>query len=143
MIAKSLIGLLAGLAMMGLSTGAHAGSDLDAAIEAGAKRLSADEIAERLTGKTVTFVFATTGHKYLIYYGEDNQTMGKKVGGDTTMTGFYAVTDRDQVCLGWEGRDLPRLRCVDVLLIDGVMHKFKADGSLSGRITEVADGNTT
>jgi hypothetical protein len=91
----------------------------------------------------VTFVFATTGHKYLIYYGEDNQTMGKKVGGDTTMTGFYAVTDRDQVCLGWEGRDLPRLRCVDVLLIDGVMHKFKADGSLSGRITEVADGNTT
>jgi hypothetical protein len=40
----------------------------------------------------VTFVFATTGHKYLIYYGEDNQTMGKKVGGDTTMTGFYAVT---------------------------------------------------
>jgi hypothetical protein len=51
MIAKSLIGLLAGLAMMGLSTGAHAGSDLDAAIEAGAKRLSADEIAERLTGQ--------------------------------------------------------------------------------------------
>lgn len=143
MIRKSLIGVLAGLAMTGLSTGAHAGSELEAAIEAGAERLTADEIAERLTGKTVTFVSATTGDEYLVYYGEDNETAGKKVGADTTNTGFHAVTDRDQICLGWEGRDLPRLRCMDVLLIDGILHKFKADGTLSGRITELADGNTT
>lgn len=143
MTARILIGLLAGLAMTGLATGAHAGSDLDAAIKAGAKRLSAEEIAEQLTGKTVTFVFAGNGAKFLVYYGDDNQVAGKKVGGDTTSTGFYAVTDRDQICLGWKGRDLPRLRCIDVLLIDGVMHKFKADGSLEGRITEVADGDMT
>ena len=51
------------------------------------------------------------------------------------------MTDRDQVCLGWEGRDLPKLRCMDVVEIDGVLHKYKTDGSLSGRIIDFADGN--
>jgi len=84
-----------------------------------------------------------TGDKFLIYYGNNNETIGRKVGGDSTFTGFHAVTDRDQVCLGWEGRDLPNLRCMEVLLIDGVLHKFQADGALSGRIIEFAAGNTT
>ena len=142
MTAKTLIGLVAGLAMLGLASGAHAASDLDEALEAGAKRLTSDEIAERLKGKTVTFVSAKSGAKYLVYYGPNNEAMSRKVGGESTNTGFHAMTDRDQVCLGWEGRDLPRLRCMDVLLIDGVMHKYKADGSLSGRIVETAEGNT-
>ena len=143
MMTKTLIGLLAGAAIVALASTAHAGTDLDKALAAGAKRLTAGEIADRLTGKTVTFVSAKTGDTFLVYYGNGNETALRKVGADGTWTGYHAVTDRDQICLGWEGRDLPRLRCMDVLLIDGVLHKFKADGSLTGRITELADGNTT
>jgi hypothetical protein len=143
MTARILIALLAGLAMAGLSTSAHAGSDFDAAIKAGAERLSAEEIAKRLTGKTVTFVFAANDARFLVYYGENNEVAGKPVGGETIMTGFQAVTDRDQICLGWEGRELPRLRCMDVVLIDGVMHKFDAAGSLMGRVIDIAEGNMT
>ena len=143
MIAKRLIGLMSGAALATLASAAHAGSELEEALAAGAERLTSEQIAERLTGKTVTFVSAKSGDRFLVYYGNDNETAGRKVGSDKTGTGFHAVTDRDQVCLGWEGRDLPRLRCMDVLLIDGVMHKYKADGSLSGRIIELADGNTT
>ena len=143
MTSKTLIGTVAGITMLGLATGAQAGTDIEEALEAGATRLTSDEIAERLTGRTVTFVSAKTGDKYLVYYGADNSTAGRKVGAEKTNIGFHAVNDRDQVCLGWEGRDLPRIRCVDVLLIDGKMHKFKADGSRSGHISETAEGNTT
>jgi hypothetical protein len=141
MASKYVLGFMLGLALISLTSGAYAGSDLDDAIKAGAKRLMADEIAERLTGKTVTFVSAKTGDKFLVFYGEANDAASKKVGGEGTNVGFYAVTDRDQVCLGWEGRDLPKLRCMDVVEIDGVLHKYKADGSLSGRIIDFADGN--
>ena len=34
-----------------------------------------------------------------------------------------------------------RLRCVNVVLIGGVMHKFELDGSLRGRIIEEVNGN--
>ena len=143
MTGKTLMGLVAGITMLGLASGAQADSDIQKALEAGATALTSDEIAERLTGKTVTFISAKTGDNFLVYYGENNSTAGRKVGSDKTKVGFHAVNDRDQICLGWEGRDLPRLRCMDVLLIDGKMHKFKADGSLSGHISETADGNTT
>jgi hypothetical protein len=143
MTGKTLIALVTWIAMLGLSTGAQAGADIEKALKAGATRLTSDEIAERFTGKTVTFVSAKTGDKYLVFYGENNEAAVRKVGGDKTKVGFHAVNDRDQICLGWEGSDLPRLRCMDVLLIDGKMHKFKADGSLSGYISDIADGNAT
>lgn len=143
MTEKTLIGLAAGFLLLGGAPGALAGSEIEDALEAGAIRLSAEEIATRLTGKTVTFVSAKSGDRYLVYYGADNETAGRKVGAEAVLTGFHAVTDRDQICLGWQGPDLPRLRCLDVLLIDGTMHKFKADGSLSGHISEIADGDTT
>lgn len=143
MTKKILTGIIAGLFLLGGTQGALAGSEIEDALEAGAIRLSAEEIAERLTGKTVTFVSAKSGDSFLVYYGADNQTVGRKVGAEAVLTGFHALTDRDQICLGWQGRDLPRLRCMDVLLIDGKMHKFKADGSLSGHVSESADGNTT
>lgn len=53
------------------------------------------------------------------------------------------MNDRDRMCLGWEGRDLPRVRCIDIVEIDSVVHKFSADGSLSGHIEAFSDGNTT
>lgn len=142
MISRTTIGLLAMLGFPTLSVAATgAGSELDQALAAGARMLTADEISQRLTDKTVTFVNAADDNRFLIYYGRDNRTEGTKIGGGWSASGFHAITDGDQVCLGWSGSDLPRLRCMRVLLIDGAMHKFKADGSLSGRITAVADGN--
>ena len=143
MTGKTIMGLVAGITLLGLAAGAQANSDIQKALDAGATPLTSDEIAERLTGKTVTFISAKSGDQFLVYYGENNTTAGRKVGSDKTNVGFHAVNDRNQICLGWEGRDLPRLRCMDVLLIDGKMHKFKADGSLTGYISETADGNTT
>lgn len=143
MTTRAMTCLMAGLAMVGLMGVAHAGSELEDALAAGGQRLTADELFDRLSGKTVTFVSAGTGDEFLVFYGADNEGASRKVGSDAVSHGFQAITDRDQVCLGWDGRDLPRLRCMDVLLIDGVMHKFKADGSLSGRIIAITDGNTT
>jgi len=143
MTVSRLMGLGMGLAIAGLAMAAQAGSDLEDALAAGAERLTSDDIVDRFIGKTAIFVADQTGDRYLVYYGENNELAGGKAGGDTSNVGFQAVNDRDQMCLGWDGRDLPRLRCLDVVLIDGVVHKFKADGSLSGRIVEFRDGNTT
>lgn len=141
MIRIHCIGLVSALAFAGLTSAAQAGSDLEDALANGGKKLTGPELADRLKGKTVTFVSSKTDDKYLVFYGEMNEAASRKVGGSGTNSGFHAITDRDQVCLGWEGRDLPNLRCMDVVLIDGVMHKYQADGSLSGYISEVADGN--
>jgi hypothetical protein len=140
MTPKILTGSLAGLILAGVAGTAQAGSDLEKALANGATRLSSDEISERFKGKTVTFVSDKTGAKYLVYYGPGNELAGGKMGGDTSNTGFQAVNDRDQMCLGWEGRDLPRMRCMDVVLIDGVVHKFRADGNLSGQIVAFETG---
>ena len=141
MFSRQFTGLLAGIAIASLATAAQAETDLEKALADGAKPLTSDELAEGLTGKTVTFVSAEGGAPSFIYYGADNEIAGAK--GDARRAGFYAGNERGQVCLGWEGRDLPRLRCLDVLLIDGKMHKFGSDGALQGHISETADGNTT
>ena len=140
---KTICVLAAGLIAATYASSALAGSEFEKALADGAQKLTSDQLQERLTGKTVTFVAAGSGDQFLVYYGENNDSASRKVGGDKSATGFHAFTDRDQICIGWEGRDLPRLRCVDVLLIDGTMYKFKVDGSLSGHITELVDGDTT
>ena len=106
----------------------------------GAVQLTADEIAERFAGKTVTFESAKSGKKFLVYYSEANEAAGKMLGGDWSDTGFYGIADNDTVCLSWINRDKPRLRCMHVLVVDGVVQKFKADGSLSGSILKFEDG---
>jgi len=143
MTGQRLTALLVGLALGGLMSNAYAGSDLEEALAGGAERLTAGEIAGLLTGKTATFVTAEGDKRFLVYYGEGNEAAGSMVGGGWSDSGFHAVTDRNQVCLGWQSSDLPRLRCMDVLMIDGVPHKFNADGSLSGRIVEIVEGNQT
>ena len=142
MTGKMLTGLVAGITMLGFAAGAQAVSDLEKAVNEGATRLTSDEIAERFTGKTVTFVSDKTGDKFHLYYGTHNDVAGGKIGGDQSNEGFHAVNDRNQMCLGWKGSDLPRVRCLDVLLIDGVVHQFGPDGRLSGKIIEFADGTT-
>lgn len=71
---------------------------------------------------------------------KDNDLAGKLVGGNWSDTGFYGIADNNTVCLSWNGSDKPRLRCMDVFLVDGVLKKFTADGSLSGTIVKYEDG---
>jgi len=131
--ALTMTGMLAAVAAAPPSAAAGT-TDLQAALDAGAKRLTADQIAERLVGKTVTFVSASGDKKFLIHYGEDNDVAGKMIGGNWSDTGYYAVADDDSVCLSWKGSDKGRLRCMAVLVVDGVVKKYKADGSVMGRI---------
>ncbi len=127
----------------GFATAAAADSDMSSALAEGAKRMTAGEIVDRLAGKTVTFENANTGSRVLVYYDEANGTVLKPVGAADSMKGFYAVDLADHVCVGvWSDKPM-RVRCVNVLLIDDVMHKFELDGSLRGRIVEEVDGDVT
>lgn len=111
----------------------------DKAIEAGATQLGSDEIAERFSGKTVTF--ARPDEKvFLVHYGPDNAVSGSMVGGDWSDTGYWAVTNADSICLSWSQSDKGRLRCFDVLLVDGVAKKFNPDGTLAGDLEKFEDG---
>lgn len=131
---------IAAVAATGLRPAAAGSTDLEAALEAGADRLNADEIAERFVGKTATFVSALGDKKFLVHYGKDNNITGKLVGGDWSDTGYYAVANDDSICLSWDGSDEGRLRCMAVLVVDGVVEKYKADGSLMGRIVAFESG---
>lgn len=136
--------ILAGaLLAAGLATPALAGTAMEKALAAGAERLTADQIAARLAGKTVTFEPAASDARFLVYYGEANEMRIRKVGTDKVIEGFYAVSDADRVCFGTKGDGPIRLHCVNVLVIDDQLHKFELDGSLRGRVVEEADGNTT
>jgi hypothetical protein len=117
-------------------------TDYSAAIEAGGQTLSADQIVEFFVGKTGHFHDGDSEGQMLISYGDDNVLAAKEVGGDGTRVGLFAVTDRGNICIGWENRDLPRLRCMDVLLVDGVVHKYNSDGSLSGSYPEFEEGKS-
>ncbi len=139
-IKMPLLASLAVVVMAASSVGATAGSDREDALAKGAKQLTANEIIDRFAGKTVTFASASGGKRFLIYYGQGNDAVGKKIGGGWSDSGFYAVADNDTICLSWANRDKPRLRCMHVLLVDGVVQKFKADGSLSGSIEKFEEG---
>lgn len=127
----------------GLATAAVAGSDMDQALANGAKKLTGDEIIERLADKTVTFENVTTGQTVLVYYDGGHNYLVKRPGSDDVAEGFYAVSVADHICLGANAEGPMKLRCVNVLLIDGVLHKFELDGGLRGRIVEEVDGNVT
>lgn len=129
------------LATVGLplaSAGAETGRS--AALNAGAEQLSAEQIVATFVGKTGHYQDGDSDSQMLISYGDDNVLVAKEVGGDGMRTGLFAVTDRGNICIGWENRDLPRLRCMDVLLVDGVVHKYNSDGSLSGSFPEFEEG---
>lgn len=121
---------------------ALAETDLEKALANGAERMTAEMVASRLADKTVTFENANTGARALVYYDGVNATR-IKIEGKDILEGFYAFDLADHVCVGVWGDQPMRLRCVDVLLIDGLMHKFELDGSLRGRVIEEVDGNLT
>lgn len=127
--------------LLGVASTSVAGTDMENALAGGAKQMTAEEIAERLAGKTVTFQPNGSEDKWLFYYDGMNGTLSKKVGAGTTSEGFYAVSLANHVCLGPKGGAPIKLRCVNVVLIDGKMHKFELDGRLRGTVIEEADGN--
>lgn len=111
----------------------------DKAIEAGATQLGSDEIAERFTAKTITFVLPDE-KVFLVHYGTDNTVSGSMVGGNWSDTGYWAVTNADSICLSWKQSDKGRLRCFDVLVVNGVAKKFNPDGTLAGDLEKFEDG---
>jgi len=118
-----------------------AGSEMQTALDAGARKLTSQQIADRFIGRTASFVPAKGGGPVSVYYGADNSLAGSKEG--WSGSGFQAVNDRDQICLGWKGPDLPAIRCLDVLLIDDELHKFNAEGTRTGHIVAFTEGNDT
>lgn len=135
------IGTVAAAALVASSVAA-AETEKQKALSEGAEQLTSDQIAERFTGNTATFVSASGDKRVLVYYGEDNDIAGELVGGGWSGTGYYGVANDDSICLSWDERDEGRLRCLDVLAKDGVVQKFRPDGSRSGDIVEFEDGKT-
>ena len=119
---------------------ATAATPKETALLDGARALTAEEIAERYVGKTVTF---RRGDKqFLVYYGADNTVAGELIGGGWSDTGYYGITNANTICLSWASSDEGRLGCYDVLDLDGVVHKFNPDGSLAGNVLIFQDGKT-
>ncbi|MBB3185551.1 hypothetical protein FHR95_003141 [Halomonas fontilapidosi] len=139
----SLVGIPAVVILASTSFSAAAETEMEEALDKGARQLTSDEIAERFVGKTGTWVSASGDRKIAIHYSEDNVLTGKLLGGDWSGTGYYGVTNDDSICVSWDPTDEGRLRCLDVLVVDGVVTKFNAgDGSLNGSYQKFEDGNT-
>jgi hypothetical protein len=133
----ALTGAVALAALAVTTAGAAAETDLEKAINAGADRLTADQIAARLVGKTVT---ATAGEKrFLFYYSNDNVLSGKLIGGKWSGSGYYGITDDDRVCVSM-GQDKGRLRCMALLAQNGTVKKFNTAGKMTFELHKFDDG---
>jgi hypothetical protein len=129
----------AAIALSLTAPAAIAGTEQEAALAAGATQLSADEIAERIVGKTVR---AALGEKrFLFYYSADNVLSGQLVGGGWSDNGYYGITDDNRVCLSMT-KDKGRLRCLTLLEQDGKIRKYRTDRSASFEMLEFNDGKT-
>lgn len=134
--------LAVSLAALGLSQAtAGAETDYTVALNAGAEKISTEQIVATFVGKTGHYDDGDSDRQMLISYADNNVLTAKEIGGDGVRTGLFAVTDHDNICIGWENRDLPRLRCMDVLLVDGVVHKYNSDGSLGGSFPNLRKGS--
>jgi len=110
---------------------------LEAALAEG-QQLTADEIAARIVDHTVT---ARAGDRtFLFYYGDDNTLTGRMVGEDWSDTGYYAISDSDEVCLSMTPDD-GRLRCMRLIAREGIVQKFNAAGELTFELLSFEPGN--
>jgi len=136
-IRTALIGAVA-LALLAVSPGgAAAETALEQAVAAGAKKLTADEIANLIVGKTVT---AKSGEKrFLFHYSAGNVLSGRLIGGKWSDTGYYGITDDDRVCLSIS-KDKGRLRCLTLLAMDGAVRKYNVAGDMTFELLSFEDG---
>lgn len=112
-------------------------SDFEAALAGGGERLSSEEIADLIVGKTVS---AKLGDKrFLFFYGPDNVLSGQLVGGNWSDEGFYGITDDDRVCVSMT-KDTGRLRCLTLVRQGDQLRKYTADGSASFELLEFQNG---
>jgi hypothetical protein len=108
------------------------------AMNAGAKQLTTEEIADLIVGKTVT---ARSGDKkFQFHYSKDNVLSGALIGGGWSDTGYYGIADDNQVCLSMS-KDEGRLRCLTLLKAqDGSVKKYNADGDMTFELLEFEEG---
>jgi hypothetical protein len=136
--------LLAALALAGAmslpDSAVAADTAREAALAGGARALSPDQIAEQFVGRTGTWVAASGDKTVKVYYGPDNDLHSNLMGGGWTGTGLYGVTSDGRICIAWDGPDDGRLRCLDVLVVDGTVVKYNPDGSRNGHYTAFTDG---
>jgi hypothetical protein len=115
--------MTAAFALAGSTTLAE--TELEAALNSGADRLNADQIAELLIGNTVT---ATSGKKrFRFFYDPNNVVSGELTNGGWSGAGAFAITDTDKVCVSMAA-DNGRYRCMIVLRVGDSIQKFNADG---------------
>ncbi|RMF00650.1 MAG: hypothetical protein D6773_11130, partial [Alphaproteobacteria bacterium] len=119
-------GAITALALGAAWEGAEAGSAMQKALDNGATRLTADQIAEQFVGRTGIWISASGDKKIAIYYGRDNDLHAQKIGGGWSAKGYYGIADTNNICISWAGKDKGRLRCFDVLIVNGVVTKYKA-----------------
>jgi hypothetical protein len=133
-----LIGTLAFVVLAVSSVGVGAETAKEKAMNAGAKQLTGEEIANLLVGKTVT---ARSGEKkFLFHYSKDNVLSGKLIGGDWSDTGYYGITDDNRVCLSMS-KDKGRLRCMTLLRKrDGTVEKYNVDGNMTFELLKFQEG---
>lgn len=140
MITKvTLIGALALAALVVSAAGATAQTAREKAINAGAKQLSASEIADLVVGKTVT---ARSGKKrFLFHYSNDNVLSGKLIGGGWSGSGYYGITDDNRVCVSMS-KDKGRLRCLTLLSLNGTVRKYNVSGEVAFELLGFQEGNS-
>ena len=135
----TIIGALAALGLVTVTHGAIAASDLEKALDAGAIRLTAEDIADLLVGKTVKA--RAGGKEFLFYYATDNVISGRLIGSDWSDRGYYGIADTDQICLSIT-KDQGRLRCITLLRDqNGVVRKYNAQGEMTFELLEFEEGN--
>lgn len=118
----------ASIAMALVGGTALAETELDAALKAGAERLTADQIAELLIGNIVT---AKSGEKmFRFFYDPSNVVSGELTNGGWKGAGAYAITDTDQVCVSMAA-DNGRYRCLTAVRKGDIVQKFNASGKMT------------
>lgn len=120
------------------AAGAMAATEKQEALDAGARQLTSEQIADRIVDKTVT---ARLGDKrFMFHYSKDNVLTGEMIGGDWSDTGYYGIADNDRVCLSMSN-DEGRLRCLSLLEVDGRLVKYNSAGEKTFELLEFQDGN--
>lgn len=132
MLRTDLVSLAAMLALAPLA--GIADTELSNATAAGGEVLTAEEIAVLLPGSSVT---ARSGEKIFEFrYSTDNVLRGELQGGGWSDTGFYGITDTNQVCVSMS-KDKGRLRCLTIVRQDGVVRKYNAAGKMTFELLTV------
>lgn len=135
-----ILGFLTMLTIASVSYDVQAASAVQKALNSGATRLTSDQIADQFVGRTGIWISASGDKKIAIYYGKENDLHAEKVGGGWTGKGYYGIADNDSICISWAGKDRGRLRCLHVLIVNGKVTKFNADGSRNGSYEKFVDG---